>query len=78
MKNNPTLHDELELNNSKTGSKEAMSQRFKLGLDVDLRNVAVAVQFGEGAIGLAQKFSSATHRLGEAKGDQGLRGAHGL
>lgn len=58
MKNKTTtLHDELELNNWKSGSKEAIAERLKLGLDVDLRNVAVAIQFGRGAIGTAQKFS---------------------
>ena len=58
MKNNPTLHDEIELNNlGKRGNGAAGQQRFKLGLDVELRNVAVAIQRERGTIGLAQKFS---------------------
>jgi transposase len=60
MKNKPTLHDEIECNNLGKSGNGAVGQRrrcFKLGLDVELRNVAVAIQCERGAIGLAQKFS---------------------
>jgi transposase len=58
MKNNTTtLHDERELNNSEASSKEAKGQIWKLGLDVDLRNIAAAIQCERGAIGPARKFS---------------------
>jgi len=58
MKNKPTLHDEVELNNSIVrGNGAVVPQHFKLGLDVELRKVAVAIQCGQGLIGLTQKFS---------------------
>jgi hypothetical protein len=58
MKNNTTtLHDERELNNSEASSKEAIGQVWKLGLDVDLRWVVVAMQCERGAIGPARKLS---------------------
>jgi transposase len=58
MKNNTTtLHDERELNNSEASSKEAKGQVWKLGLDIELRQVAVAMQCGRGMIGPAQKLS---------------------
>jgi transposase len=57
MKNTTTtLHDERELNNSAAGSKEAKGQVWKMGLDVDLRYVVVAMQCGGGTIGPARKF----------------------
>ena len=57
MKNKTTtLHDEREINNSAAGSKEAKDQVWKLGLDVDLRYIVVAMQCGRGTIGPAQKF----------------------
>ena len=57
MKNKASLHDELELNDSKSASKEAIGRVWKLGLDVDLRWVVVAMQSERGAIGLARKLS---------------------
>lgn len=57
MKNNATLHDERELNNSKAGSKEAKGWVWKLGLDVDLRAIVVAIQCERGTIGPARKFT---------------------
>jgi transposase len=58
MKNNTTtLHDERELNNSEASSKEAKGQVWKLGLDVDLRRIVVAMQCERGTIGPAGKFS---------------------
>jgi transposase len=57
MKNKTTtLHDELESNNSKAGRKGAIGQVWKLGLDVDLRQVVVAMQSERGAIGPVRKF----------------------
>jgi transposase len=57
MKNNTTtLHDERELNNSEVSSKETKGQVWKLGLDVDLRYIVVAMQCGRGTIGAARKF----------------------
>jgi len=59
MKNKATLHDEIECNNLGKSGNGAVGQRrcFKLGLDVELRNVAVAIQCERGPIGLAQKLS---------------------
>ena len=59
MKNKPTLHDEIECNNLGESGNGAVGQRrcFKLGLDVELRNVAVAIQCERGGIGLGQKLS---------------------
>lgn len=57
MKNNSTLHDEIELNNLGSAGNGALGERFKLGLDVELRNVAVAIQCERGRIGPARKFS---------------------
>jgi len=60
MKNKATLHDEIECNNLGKSGNGAVGQRrrcFKLGLDVELRNVAVAIQCERGGIGLAQKLS---------------------
>ena len=55
----PTLHDKTNLNASIGADKRAVVQTFKLGLDVDLKNIVVAVQCGNGAIPPAQKFSRA-------------------
>jgi len=55
-KTTTTLHDERELNNSKAGSKEAKGQVWKMGLDVDLRYIVVAMQCGRGRIEPARKF----------------------
>jgi hypothetical protein len=59
MKNNTTtLHDERELNNSAGGCKEAKGRQvWKLGLDVDLRQVVAGMQCERGGIGPARKFS---------------------
>src|SRR6516225_10372183 len=57
MKNNTTtLHDKLEINNSEAGSQEAKGQVWKLGLDVDLRHIVMAMQCERGGIGPARKF----------------------
>jgi hypothetical protein len=53
-----TLHDERELNNSPGVCKEAKGRRvWKLGLDVDLRQMVVGMQCERGGIGPARKFS---------------------
>ena len=60
MKNKAILHGEIECNNLGESGNGAVGQRrccFKLGLDVELRNVAVAIQCERGPIGLAQKLS---------------------
>ena len=60
MKNKTTLHDEIECNNLGKSGNGAVGQRrrcFKLGLDVELRNVAVAIQCEGGPIGPAQELS---------------------
>jgi transposase len=61
MKNklNPTLHDKINLNTRATAGNAAVGQTFKLGLDVDLRHVVVAIQCERGLIPPAQKFSRA-------------------
>jgi hypothetical protein len=55
----PTLHDESNLNKAAHVGNAAVGQVFKLGLDVDLRLVVVAIQCDHGAIQLAQKFTRA-------------------
>jgi transposase len=57
MKNKPTLHDRENANNLVSAGNGAVRLHFKLGLDVELRNVAVAIQCEGGPIGLAQKLS---------------------
>jgi transposase len=59
MKNKATLHDEIECNNLGESGNGAVGQRrcFKVGLDVELRNVAVAIQCGRGVIGPAAKWT---------------------
>jgi transposase len=57
MKNKPTLHDRENANNLVSAGNGAVRLHFKLGLDVELRNVAVAIQCERGPIGLAQKLS---------------------
>jgi transposase len=59
MKNNSTLHDEIELNKVGSAGNGAVGRRFKLGLDVDLRNIVVVIQSGQSTIGPARKFSRA-------------------
>jgi len=54
---NSTLHDRSNLNKLSAGGNGAMGQRLKLGLDVDLRSVVVAIQCERGTIGPARKFS---------------------
>jgi transposase len=58
-KENPTLHDENNITKAAEAGNAAVRQVFKLGLDVDLRLVVVAVQCNRGSIGLAQKFTRA-------------------
>jgi transposase len=59
MKNriNSTLHDKSNLIKASSDGNGARGQLLKLGLDVDLRNIAVAIQCERGAIGPARKFS---------------------
>jgi len=59
MKNkiNSTLHDKSNLIKASGDGNDAGGQRLKLGLDVDLRNIVVAIQCERGAIGPARKFS---------------------
>ena len=60
MKNkNPTLHDETNSIKTSDAGNVAVRQVFKLGLDVDLRLVVVAIQSNGGLIQLAQKFTRA-------------------
>src|SRR6266704_4981577 len=59
MKNkiNSTLHDKSNLIKAGGDGNEPRGRRLKLGLDVDLRNIAVAIQCERGTIGPARKFS---------------------
>jgi transposase len=59
MKNkiNSTLHDRSKLTKASSDGNNPRGQVLKLGLDVDLRNIVVAIQCERGAIGLARKFS---------------------
>jgi len=59
MKNNTTLHDKNNRINCTGASNSAVRLSFKLGLDVDLRNIVVAIQCERGTIALAQKWTRA-------------------
>ncbi|HOP99088.1 MAG TPA: hypothetical protein PLK78_16840 [Verrucomicrobiota bacterium] len=54
---NPTLHDIANLTLSTSPDKSALCHTFKLGLDVDLDTVIVAIQCDNSAIPHAQKFT---------------------
>jgi len=58
MKNkiNSTLYDRSNLTKASSDGNEARGRLLKLGLDVDLHNIAVAIQCERGAIGPAWKF----------------------
>ena len=57
-KTTTTLHDEIKFSDRAPASKAVKeAEVWKLGLDVDLRNVAVAMQCGRGAISLGRKMS---------------------
>src|SRR5262249_4221319 len=58
-KNRPTLHDRKKANNSVSAGNGAVRLHFRLGLDVDLRHIVVAIQCERSLIGPAQKFSRA-------------------
>lgn len=57
MKNKPTLHDKRELNRLAESGNEAVERCLRVGLDIELQRVAVAVQAGGGSIGLARKLT---------------------
>ena len=81
MKNkiNSTLHDKSNLIKASSDGNEARGQLLKLGLDVDVRNIAVAIQCKRGAIGPAPEvYPPATHRLGEAEERIRLQGARSV
>jgi hypothetical protein len=65
MKNNTTtLHDETKFNGREAGSKAVKEPEvWKLGLDVDLRQVVVGMQCSRGPIGPARKFSRETYPM---------------
>src|SRR5262245_9020089 len=50
-----TPHEQSNLNTTNTAGNPGLS--FKLGLDVDLRTIVVAMQCGNGTIGSAQKLT---------------------
>src|SRR5438552_12041179 len=81
MKNkiNSTLHDKNNLIEPSAGGNRAMGQVLKLGLDVDLRNIAVAIQCERGYDRPGPEvFPRATDWLGEAKDRVRPLGARGL
>ncbi len=55
-KTTTTLHGEIEFNKSEAESKALKRQMWKVGLDVELRSIAVAMQCGGGAISLGRKY----------------------
>jgi transposase len=57
-KTTTTLHDEIKFTDREPGSKAVKEPEvWKLGLDVDLRSIAVAMQCGRGAISPGRKMS---------------------
>jgi transposase len=59
MKNNTTLHDKNKRINWTGAGNSAVRLSFKLGLDVDLRSIVVAIQCERGTIAPAQKWTRA-------------------
>jgi hypothetical protein len=59
MKNkiDSTLHDKSNLIKASSDGNETRGQLLKLGLDVDLRNIAVAIQCERGTIDPGRKLS---------------------
>jgi transposase len=60
MKNkttNPTLHDTTYTTHAAARSNPPLRQVFKLGLDVDIKNIVTAIQCDHGTIKPAQKLS---------------------
>ena len=70
---NPTLHDKSNDNQSLEADKRTVRHVFKLGLDVDLRNIVVAIQCGNGAIPRAKVFPCAADCVGEGEDRGGTR-----
>ena len=56
-KTTTTLHDGVEFSNCPGSGKAGKGEVWKVGLDVDLRTIAVATQCGRGAISLGRKMS---------------------
>jgi transposase len=56
-KTTTTLHDGVEFNNSPASGQGGKGEVWKVGLDVDLRTIAVALQCERGAISLGRKMS---------------------
>src|SRR5262249_28673454 len=54
-----TLHDKREFNQLAKSGNVAVGRCLKVGLDIELRQVAVATQYDRGAIGLGQKLTRA-------------------
>jgi transposase len=57
MKNNTTPHDQTDTITSTAAGNAPVRHTFKLGLDVDLKNIVVATQCERDTIGPAQKLS---------------------
>lgn len=55
--NNPTLHDQSDATSNLAAGNAPVRHTFKLGLDVDRRNIVTAIQCERGALALPQKFS---------------------
>jgi len=55
-KSNPTLHDTINHTQDAASGNAPVRHVFKLGLDVDLKNIVVATQCDRGAIKPAQKL----------------------
>jgi integrase len=53
---NPTLHDKSNLNAASATDKSTVRHSFKLGLDVDLKSLVVAIQCDHGELKPAEKF----------------------
>ena len=57
--NNPTQHGNDNTTDTIAAGNAAVRHIFKLGLDVDLRNIVTAIQCERGTIALPQKFTRA-------------------
>ena len=66
IKSNPTLHDMNTTAQNPTQSKSPLPQVFKLGLDVDLKNILVAIQCGQGAMSRESVKVKSLHYLSDA------------
>jgi hypothetical protein len=73
MKTTQPLHDRIT--SAQTPTQSNVAHVYKLGLDVDLKNIITAIQCDAGQIKPAQKFSHTQPGLGQRPGRRRARRA---